>query len=117
MLVARTAPRILCIGTDTMVLACRCLVLELSGYQAEAVSLPAGYQRLRAGMFDLVIISADLAEEQGAVFAAALPLETAALITDGFISPVALLSAVACELSTRRPHPTRANLTLSSARP
>ena len=56
--------RILCIGKDSGLLRSRCDVLRHAGYNAEGVMFSEADSLLRAGQFDLIILSAILQDEE-----------------------------------------------------
>jgi hypothetical protein len=85
--------RILCVGSDELVLKYRCAVLTRSGYEAQAANLPEACQQLRAEKFNLVIVSPLGAESEGN-FLASVPFETKTLVLPGLIFPRELLAAV-----------------------
>lgn len=93
-------PRILCLGGDTTLLETRCAVLARSGYNAQSAIVPKGYEQLRNGAFDLVIVSTRLAQ-QDETFRLALPVETRTLAVAEFLFPREMLAAVADLLRKR----------------
>jgi DNA-binding response OmpR family regulator len=64
--------RLLCVGKELELLQTRCAVLNQSGYDTLAATLPEAESILRVSKFDLVIVSAWLSEwERGRILAAA----------------------------------------------
>ncbi len=93
--------RILCVGNDELVLKYRCAVLDCSGYQAQAATLPEACQQLRTENFNLVIVS-PLGAESESDFLASVPVETKTLVLNGLIFPKELLAAVSDRLPDGR---------------
>jgi DNA-binding response OmpR family regulator len=100
--------RILCLGRDAALQETRCAVLAHSGYDAQSATIPDGYRQLRNGAFDLVIVSARLAEQNRDEFLSALPTETQTLVVKEFFYPKELLAAVA-ELLVSKPFLVKTN--------
>jgi hypothetical protein len=92
--------RILCLGRDVTLQETRCAVLIQSGYNAQAASIPEGYQQLRDG-FDLVVVSTRLLEQNGDEFLRTLPSETPILEIKAFLYPREMLAAVADLLASK----------------
>jgi DNA-binding response OmpR family regulator len=56
--------RILCVGKDSGLLRSRCDVLRHAGYNAQSVMFVEADGLLRAGQFDLIILSAILQDQE-----------------------------------------------------
>lgn len=54
------SPKLLCVGTDPLLLRTRCDVLARNGFDAQAAALSEAEFLLHSGSYDLVIISAGL---------------------------------------------------------
>jgi protein-L-isoaspartate O-methyltransferase len=93
--------RILCLGRDAALQETRRAVLAQSGYDAQSAIIPDGYQQLRNGAFDLVIVSARLAEQNRDEFLPSLPPGTRTLIIKEFFYPKEMLAAVANVLESK----------------
>ncbi len=93
--------RILCVGSDELVLKYRCAVLARSGYEAQAATLPEACQQLNTERFNLVIVSSLDAQGEGD-FLASIPVETKTLVLNGLIFPKELLAAVSDRLPDGR---------------
>jgi hypothetical protein len=92
--------RILCLGRNAELLKSRCAILAYTGYKADAAIIPEGFEQLSAEKYDLVIISARLAEENGDL----LPTDLPTLVLDGIVLPIELMHQVAEKLEPRA-HP------------
>jgi DNA-binding response OmpR family regulator len=88
------AARILCLGRNAELLKTRCAVLAHQGYLADAATIPEGFFQLRSEKYDLLIVSARLAEKNGKC----LPADMPTLVLDGMVLPVQLLQEVARKL-------------------
>jgi DNA-binding response OmpR family regulator len=86
--------RILCLGRNAELLKTRCAVLTHHGYLADAATIPEGFFQLRSEKYDLLIVSARLAEKSGK----RLPADLPTLVLDGVVFPVQLLQEVARKL-------------------
>ena len=64
------------------------------GYVAYAATIPEGFQQLQSERYDLVIVSAPLAEENRQ----RLPAELPTVILDGMVFPIQLLQKLADKL-------------------
>jgi hypothetical protein len=85
--------RLLCVGTELDSLQTRCAVLNHSGYDAKSATVREAEILLGTELFDLVIVSALLSqEEKGSVISAAG--ETPTLVLEGVTFPRELLAKV-----------------------
>lgn len=100
------AARILCLGRNPELLKTRCAVLAHNGYLVDAATIPDGFDQLRTEKYDLLIVSARLAEE----FDEFLPVETPAVVLDGMVFPTQLLQEVAEKLEQHIPFKERSGL-------
>jgi hypothetical protein len=100
--------RLLCTGNEADLLKSRCAVLRYSGYEAQAATLSEAEILLRAGKFDMIIISAWASEwERGRILSAAG--RTPAYVLRGLTLAPELLAQVEhrlhpCESDTRLSH-------------
>jgi hypothetical protein len=101
---ATRSPRILCLGRDPVLLKSRCAVLTRCGYEAQPATVPEGYEQLKNGAFEVVIVSARLAKEN-LQLDLSLSVNTQLLVIDGFTRPEELLAAVRekIDLTGRQP--------------
>jgi hypothetical protein len=90
--------RLLCTGNEADLLEGRCAVLRHSGYEAQPATLPEAEILLRAGKYDMIIISAWLSEwERGRILSAAG--KTATYVLRGLTLAPELLAQVEQRLS------------------
>jgi hypothetical protein len=81
----------------------RCAVLKHNGYEAESATPMDGPDRLRAGRYDLVVLSEKLATENAAL--RHLRTKPEVLIINNFLFPTEMLRAVAEKLDQKPPSP------------
>jgi hypothetical protein len=85
--------RLLCVGNELDHLQSRCAVLESAGYDAKSITVREAEILLGTEVFDLVILSAFLSqEEKSSVISAAG--ETPTLVLEGVTFPRELLAKV-----------------------
>jgi hypothetical protein len=94
--------RVLCLGTSKTHTEIRCAILAHAGYDAHPATVPDGYEQLRAGNFNLVIVATSLVAKQASAFYSALDGKTKTLLLDGFTYPAEMLMAVAEQLQSTR---------------
>lgn len=91
--------RILCIGTDDVLLRTRCDVLSHYGYDAQAALWPEAESLLSTERFDLIILSAFLANQEEEHVPALTAGATPTLVLPGLTPAPELLRLVAERLS------------------
>jgi CheY-like chemotaxis protein len=94
-----TPTRILCLGRNAELLKTRCAVLAHHGYQADAATIPEGFEQLRTEKYDLLIVSARLATENNSFLPAGIPT----VVLDGMVFPIQMLHKVADKLEQQIP--------------
>ena len=93
--------RILCVGNDANLLATRCAVLNRSGYDATCATVIEAETLLGSGKYDLVVVSAMLADsEKRRVLSAAS--HGSALVLRGLTMAPELLALVEARLAAGR---------------
>jgi hypothetical protein len=86
-------PRLLCAGPDSALLETRCAVLRYSGYEVQAATLEKAETFLRDEVYDLLIISALLTDQEETRMLAAAR-KTPAYVLDGLTLADDLLDQV-----------------------
>lgn len=92
--------RILCVGSDHILLYSRCAVLASDGYDARPAMLLEAEDLLITAGFDLMILSAMLSAEEKSRVLRAVPGATRTLVLESLVTPPDLLQKVA-ELCSR----------------
>jgi hypothetical protein len=96
--------KVLCLGTNPLLLELRAAVLAKGGYEAYAETVPDGLKQVSDKSYDAIVISTRLAEEYSEVFSSVPAL----VVLDGLVFPRDLLAATSKKLdeaSTRLRRP------------
>jgi hypothetical protein len=86
--------KVICVGTPPELLESRKLVLQSAGYDAILVATEQASNLLRAGGFDVMILSVTVSEDKRAALRNAVSDRTRIVQLDSFTTPEELLARI-----------------------
>lgn len=86
--------RVLCVGDDSALLQCRCMVLEYNGYKADKAAPQDARRAIDTGDYDVVLLSMTLGDSERKLLTQDVPKSSQIVQIDSWTGPYDLLAIV-----------------------